>query len=61
MARTHQLNVLAALDRAKTHRCHLAAAAIAGTGFFAGAYNLYSASLAYRLLGRVYFAQFFKI
>ncbi|CAD6237607.1 unnamed protein product [Miscanthus lutarioriparius] len=56
MARTHQLNILAALDRAKTHQYHLATAAIAGTGFFAGAYNLYSASLIYRLLGRVYFA-----
>ncbi|CAL4948348.1 unnamed protein product [Urochloa decumbens] len=56
MARTHQLNVLAALDRAKTRRYHLAAAAIAGTGFLAGAYNLYSATLVYRLLGRVYFA-----
>ncbi|CAO1948104.1 unnamed protein product [Urochloa humidicola] len=56
MAHTHQLNVLAALDRAKTRRYHLAAAAIAGTGFFAGAYNLYSVFLVSRLLGRIYFA-----
>ncbi|CAO2204251.1 unnamed protein product [Urochloa humidicola] len=55
MPRTHQLNVLAELDRAKTRRYHLVAAAIAGTGFLAGAYNLYSASLVYRLLARVYF------
>ncbi|KAF8695911.1 hypothetical protein HU200_036787 [Digitaria exilis] len=56
MARTHQLHVLAALDRAKTRRYHLLAAAIAGTGFFAGAYNLYAVSLVNSLLSRVYFA-----
>ncbi|KAF8675817.1 hypothetical protein HU200_047308 [Digitaria exilis] len=56
MALTHQLHVLAALDRAKTQRYHLLAAVIAGTGFFAGAYNLYAVSLVNSLLSRVYFA-----
>lgn len=56
--RTHQLDVLAALDRAKAQRYHLAAVAVAvaGTGFLAGAYDLFSVVLVYRLLGRVYYA-----
>ena len=56
MARTHPLNVLATLDCARTQRYHLVAAAIAGTGFLAGAYNLFSVIFARRLIGRVYYA-----
>ncbi|RLM75294.1 hypothetical protein C2845_PM15G20330 [Panicum miliaceum] len=56
MARTHPLNVLATLDRARTRRYHLAAAAIAGTGLLAGAYNLFCIIFASRLIGRVYYA-----
>ncbi|KAG2568407.1 probable inorganic phosphate transporter 1-3 [Panicum virgatum] len=56
MARAHPLNVLATLDRARTQRYHLAAAAIAGTGFLAGAYNLFAIIFAGRLIGRVYYA-----
>ncbi|KAL6615733.1 hypothetical protein ACP70R_038003 [Stipagrostis hirtigluma subsp. patula] len=56
MARTHQLNVLSALDRAKKQRYHLTAAAVAGMGFLAGAYNLFSVALVSRLIGRVYYA-----
>ncbi|CAL5030294.1 unnamed protein product [Urochloa decumbens] len=56
MARAHQLNVLATLDRARTQWYHLASAAIAGTGFLAGAYNLFSIVFVGRLIGRVYYA-----
>ncbi|KAL6845361.1 hypothetical protein ACP4OV_024856 [Aristida adscensionis] len=56
MARTHQLNVLSALDRAKKQRYHLAAAAVACLGFLAGSYNLFSVVFVYRVIGRVYYA-----
>ncbi|CAO2171042.1 unnamed protein product [Urochloa humidicola] len=56
MARAHQPNVLATLDRASTQCYHLAAAAIAGTGLLAGAYNLFSIIFVARLIGRVYYA-----
>lgn len=56
MARMHQLNVLAALDRAKTQRYHLSVAVFAGTGLLAGAYTLFSTAFVTMLIGRVYYA-----
>lgn len=56
MTRTHQLNVLAALDRALTQRHHLAAAAFAGTGLLTGSYNLFSIVFVSKLVGCVYYA-----
>ncbi|OEL13748.1 putative inorganic phosphate transporter 1-3 [Dichanthelium oligosanthes] len=57
MARPHQLNVLATLDRARTQRYHLAAAAIAGTGCLAAAYNQLNLAFLLKLIGRVYYAE----
>ncbi|KAG2534677.1 inorganic phosphate transporter 1-11-like [Panicum virgatum] len=49
------LTVLAALDSARTQMYHLKAIAVAGMGFFTGAYDLFCISTVSRLLGRLYF------
>ncbi|KAK4421747.1 Inorganic phosphate transporter 1-4 [Sesamum alatum] len=54
MAR-EQLQVLDALDVAKTQLYHFTAIVIAGMGFFTDAYDLFSISLVTRLLGRIYY------
>ncbi|KAM7277924.1 hypothetical protein ACFE04_005058 [Oxalis oulophora] len=50
-----QLNVLNALDVAKTQLYHFTAIVIAGMGFFTDAYDLFSISLVTKLLGRIYY------
>ncbi|CAL9193815.1 inorganic phosphate transporter 1-4-like [Musa acuminata AAA Group] len=50
-----QLQVLNALDVAKTQWYHFTAIIIAGMGFFTDAYDLFSISLVTKLLGRVYY------
>ncbi|XP_047047581.1 inorganic phosphate transporter 1-2-like [Lolium rigidum] len=50
-----QLNVLKALDGAKTQWYHFTAIVIAGMGFFTNAYDLFCVSLITRLLGRIYY------
>ncbi|KAL7144949.1 hypothetical protein ABFS83_07G045900 [Erythranthe nasuta] len=54
MAR-EQLQVLDALDVAKTQLYHFTAIVIAGMGFFTDAYDLFSISLVTKLLGRLYY------
>lgn len=54
MAR-QQLQVLDALDGAKTQLYHFTAIIIAGMGFFTDAYDLFSISLVTKLLGRIYY------
>ncbi|PSS33767.1 Inorganic phosphate transporter 1-4 like [Actinidia chinensis var. chinensis] len=54
MAR-EQLQVLNALDVAKTQLYHFTAIIIAGMGFFTDAYDLFSISLVTKLLGRIYY------
>lgn len=54
MAR-EQLQVLGALDVAKTQLYHFTAIIIAGMGFFTDAYDLFSISLVTKLLGRIYY------
>lgn len=54
MAR-EQLQVLTALDTAKTQLYHFTAIVIAGMGFFTDAYDLFSISLVTKLLGRLYY------
>ncbi|XP_042503029.1 inorganic phosphate transporter 1-4-like isoform X2 [Macadamia integrifolia] len=54
MAR-HQLQVLSALDGAKTQLYHFTAIVIAGMGFFTDAYDLFSISVITKLLGRIYY------
>lgn len=54
MAR-EQLQVLSALDAAKTQWYHFTAIIIAGMGFFTDAYDLFSISLVTKLLGRIYY------
>ncbi|KAL6989900.1 Inorganic phosphate transporter 1-4 [Sarracenia purpurea var. burkii] len=54
MAR-EQLQVLNALDVAKTQLYHFTAIVIAGMGFFTDAYDLFSVSLITKLLGRIYY------
>ncbi|KGN56860.1 inorganic phosphate transporter 1-4 [Cucumis sativus] len=54
MAR-EQLQVLNALDVAKTQWYHFTAIVIAGMGFFTDAYDLFCVSLVTKLLGRIYF------
>lgn len=56
MAR-EQLNVLNALDAAKTQWYHFTAIIIAGMGFFTDAYDLFCISLVTKLLGRIYYHQ----
>ncbi|KAL3812476.1 hypothetical protein ACJIZ3_013745 [Penstemon smallii] len=50
-----QLQVLNALDVAKTQLYHFTAIIIAGMGFFTDAYDLFSISLVAKLLGRLYY------
>ncbi|KAL5994567.1 Inorganic phosphate transporter 1-4, partial [Asimina triloba] len=54
MAR-EQLQVLNALDIAKTQWYHFTAIVIAGMGFFTDAYDLFCISLVTKLLGRIYY------
>ncbi|CAI9118193.1 OLC1v1019727C1 [Oldenlandia corymbosa var. corymbosa] len=54
MAR-QELQVLNALDVAKTQLYHFTAILIAGMGFFTDAYDLFSISLVTKLLGRIYY------
>ncbi|XP_059431869.1 inorganic phosphate transporter 1-4 [Corylus avellana] len=50
-----QLEVLDALDVAKTQWYHFTAIIIAGMGFFTDAYDLFCISLVTKLLGRIYY------
>src|SRR6185295_18444890 len=50
-----QLQVLNALDAAKTQWYHFTAIVVAGMGFFTDAYDLFSISLVTKLLGRIYY------
>lgn len=50
-----QLDVLNALDIAKTQWYHFTAIVIAGMGFFTDAYDLFCISLVTKLLGRIYY------
>ncbi|CAH8381597.1 unnamed protein product [Eruca vesicaria subsp. sativa] len=50
-----QLDVLNALDVAKTQWYHFTAIIIAGMGFFTDAYDLFCISLVTKLLGRIYY------
>ncbi|KAH7434198.1 hypothetical protein KP509_06G005200 [Ceratopteris richardii] len=50
-----QLEVLSALDRAKTQWYHFTAIVIAGMGFFTDAYDLFCISTVTKLLGRLYY------
>ncbi|XP_059660358.1 inorganic phosphate transporter 1-4 [Cornus florida] len=50
-----QLQVLNALDVAKTQWYHFTAIIIAGMGFFTDAYDLFCVSLVTKLLGRIYY------
>ncbi|KAI4966000.1 hypothetical protein ZWY2020_047255 [Hordeum vulgare] len=56
MARSEQqgLQVLSALDAAKTQWYHFTAIVVAGMGFFTDAYDLFTISLVTKLLGRIY-------
>lgn len=50
-----QLQVLNALDAAKTQWYHFTAIVIAGMGFFTDAYDLFCISIVTKLLGRIYY------
>ncbi|XP_028791702.1 inorganic phosphate transporter 1-4-like [Neltuma alba] len=50
-----QIQVLKALDVAKTQCYHFTAIIIAGIGFFTDAYDLFAISLVTKLIGRVYY------
>ncbi|XP_052164193.1 inorganic phosphate transporter 1-6 [Oryza glaberrima] len=50
-----QLEVLHALDVAKTQWYHFTAIVVAGMGFFTDAYDLFCISLVTKLLGRIYY------
>ncbi|GAB2266007.1 Inorganic phosphate transporter 1-4 [Dionaea muscipula] len=52
-----QLQVLNALDVAKTQWYHFTAIVVAGMGFFTDAYDLFSISLVTKLLGRIYYTK----
>lgn len=52
-----QIEVLNALDVAKTQWYHFTAIIIAGMGFFTDAYDLFCISLVTKLLGRIYYHQ----
>ncbi|KAK3150497.1 hypothetical protein QOZ80_3AG0233960 [Eleusine coracana subsp. coracana] len=54
MAR-QELQVLSALDSAKTQWYHFTAIVVAGMGFFTDAYDLFCISLVTKLLGRIYY------
>jgi PHS family inorganic phosphate transporter-like MFS transporter len=49
------MDVLAALDKAKTQWYHFSTIVIAGLGFFTDAYDLFCISTITRLLGRIYY------
>ncbi|KAH7284587.1 hypothetical protein KP509_34G061200 [Ceratopteris richardii] len=51
----NQLEVLSALDKARTQWYHFTAICIAGLGFFTHAYDLFCISTVSKLLGRIYF------
>ncbi|KAH0701444.1 hypothetical protein KY285_015722 [Solanum tuberosum] len=53
----NNLQVLNALDLAKTQLYHFTAIIIAGMGFFTDAYDLFSISLVTKLLGRLYYTK----
>nr|WEA77306.1 Pht1;2 [Wurfbainia villosa]WKE35831.1 Pht1;2 [Wurfbainia villosa] len=55
MAQQQQLQVLNALDVAKTQWYHFTTIIIAGMGFFTDAYDLFCISLVTKLLGRIYY------
>uniref|UniRef100_A0A0D9XAZ6 H(+)/Pi cotransporter n=1 Tax=Leersia perrieri TaxID=77586 RepID=A0A0D9XAZ6_9ORYZ len=55
MAGGEQLEVLHALDVAKTQWYHFTAIVVAGMGFFTDAYDLFCISLVTKLLGRIYY------
>ncbi|KAL2921365.1 putative inorganic phosphate transporter 1-3 [Bienertia sinuspersici] len=55
MAKGQQLEVLNALDVAKTQWYHFTTIVIAGMGFFTDAYDLFCISLLTKLLGRLYY------
>ncbi|KAL8525201.1 hypothetical protein ACS0TY_014720 [Phlomoides rotata] len=57
MAPGNQLQVLHALDVAKTQLYHFTAIVVAGMGFFTDAYDLFSVSIVARLLGRIYYTK----
>ncbi|XP_042510890.1 inorganic phosphate transporter 1-4-like [Macadamia integrifolia] len=50
-----QLQVLSALDSAKTQLYHFNAIVVAGMGFFTDSYDLFCISLVTKLLGRIYY------
>jgi len=50
-----QVQVLNALDTAKTQWYHFTAIIVSGMGFFTDAYDLFSISLVTKLLGRIYY------
>ncbi|CAJ1976553.1 unnamed protein product [Sphenostylis stenocarpa] len=52
-----QLQVLNALDIAKTQWYHFTAIVIAGMGFFTDSYDLFCISLVTKLLGRIYYTE----
>lgn len=55
MSRDNNLQVLNALDVAKTQWYHFTAIIIAGMGFFTDAYDLFCISLVTKMLGRIYY------
>ncbi|KAJ1269701.1 hypothetical protein BS78_07G231500 [Paspalum vaginatum] len=55
MAAGDHLQVLTALDSAKTQWYHFTAIVVAGMGFFTDAYDLFCISLVTKLLGRIYY------
>ncbi|XP_073282648.1 probable inorganic phosphate transporter 1-3 [Primulina huaijiensis] len=55
-----QLQVLNALDVAKTQLYHFTAIVIAGMGFFTDAYDLFAITLVTKLLGRIYYTDITK-
>nr|AFP44692.1 hypothetical protein [Eragrostis tef] len=55
MAGGGELEVLSALDTAKTQWYHFTAIVVAGMGFFTDAYDLFCISLVTKLLGRIYY------
>ncbi|KAL2921358.1 putative inorganic phosphate transporter 1-3 [Bienertia sinuspersici] len=57
MGKGKQLEVLNALDVAKTQWYHFTAIVIAGMGFFTDAYDLFCISLLTKLLGRLYYTE----
>ncbi|CAL4928911.1 unnamed protein product [Urochloa decumbens] len=51
----NKMQVLSALDSAKTQWYHFTAIIVAGMGFFTDAYDLFCISLVTKLLGRIYY------